>query len=238
MAATTPKASAGSAPAGDGRRARWAEHRAARRAELVIAAIAAIDRHGPALGMEDIAAEAGVTKPVVYRYFTDKADLYFAVGQHVATQLLESVTAQIHRDRSSRQNLAAGIDAYLRIIETAPEVYRFVVRRPFLDRPEGRDLVHDYESMIAAAVARVVGEQLRAAGMDSGGAEPWAYGMVGCVRAAGEWWLERQSMSRADLTAYLLQLLWGGLDALYRESRQNAVTPAGPASTKSRRPSG
>jgi AcrR family transcriptional regulator len=204
----------------DGRRARWADHRAGRRAELVEAAVVAIGRHGPALGMDDIAAEAGVSKPVIYRYFTDKADLYLAVGQHVATGLLQQITAQLSEGRMPRESLTAAIDAYLELIENAPDVYRFVVSRPFLDRPTdaASNLVHDYESLIAEAVARTVGEQLRAAGLDSGGAEPWAYGLVGAVRAAGEWWLERHSMTRAALTAYLVQLLWSGVEDLYEQS--------------------
>lgn len=203
---------------GDGRRARWARHREERRAELVTAAIAAIERHGPGLGMDDIAAEAGVTKPVVYRYFTDKADLHAAVGQRLAAGLLESITDQLRNDRHPRQNLAAALDAYLQVIERTPQVYRFVVHRPFLDRPPGTDVVHDYESLVAATVARIMGEQLRAAGLDSGGAEPWAAGVVGYARAAGDWWVERQTMSRADLTAYLVRLLWGGLESLHREA--------------------
>ncbi|HEV7209605.1 MAG TPA: TetR/AcrR family transcriptional regulator [Mycobacteriales bacterium] len=208
----------------DGRRARWAQHREDRRAELVDAAIAAIERHGPSLGMDDIAAEAGVTKPVIYRYFTDKADLYLAVGQRMATGLLNSVNDQLQGGRHPKANVAAAIDAYLHIIDSSPQVYRFVVHRPFLDRPAGRDLVHDYEGLVAAAVARIIGEQLRAAGLDSGGAEPWAAGVVGCVRAAGDWWLERQSMSRADLTAYLVRLVWGGLESL---NGDEVLTPGG-----------
>ena len=57
---------------GDGRTTRWDAHRDQRRAELVQAAVRAIDQHGPDVTIADIAAEAGVSKPVLYRYFTDK----------------------------------------------------------------------------------------------------------------------------------------------------------------------
>lgn len=203
---------------GDGRKQRWAAHREARRNELVDAAVRAITAQGPGVGMDDIAAEAGVTKPVVYRYFTDKADLYVAVGQRAANDLLAKVVGAIEAGGPPKDLLTTAIDAYLAQIEQVPNLYRFVVARPFLDRAPRTDIVHDYRSLIAAAVARSMGEGLRAAGLDSGGAEAWGHGVVGFVQQAGDWWLERRSMSRADLTSYLVALLWGGLLELHRQA--------------------
>lgn len=74
-------------PSSDRRRERWREHRQARRAELVEAAVRAIGRKGHDVGMDDIAAEAGISKPVLYRHFSDKSELYLAVGEW-GTQLL------------------------------------------------------------------------------------------------------------------------------------------------------
>src|SRR6476620_9839609 len=70
----------------DGRDSRWDSHREARRAELVEAAVAAIDEHGPTASIADIAVSAGVSKPVLYRYFSDKDDLYRAVGHWAPTR--------------------------------------------------------------------------------------------------------------------------------------------------------
>lgn len=213
--------------AGDGRKARWAAHREARRAELVDAAVRAITTLGPGVGMDDIAAEAGVTKPVVYRYFTDKADLYVAVGQRAADDLLREVVGAIDSGGRPKDLLTRAIDVYLAQLEQAPNVYRFVVARPFLDRVSGPDVAADYRALIAAAVARSLGEGLRAAGLDSGGAEAWAHGVVGFVQQAGDWWLERRSMSRVDLTRYLVALLWGGFLELHRQAGFDPATGEG-----------
>jgi AcrR family transcriptional regulator len=207
----------------DGRKQRWAAHREQRRAELVEAAVAAIDRVGASAGMDDIAAEAGVTKPVIYRYFADKADLHVAVGQQVASQLMVDVLGAIESSDNPKEMLTAAIDAYLVQIEASPNLYRFVVNRP-LAGSAGPDVAHDYQELIAAGVARSVGRGLRQAGLDSGGAEPWAYGIVGYVRAAGDWWLERRSMARPDLTGYLVALLWGGLLVLHQQAGLDAQT--------------
>ncbi|MFC6341682.1 hypothetical protein ACFP8W_06835, partial [Nocardioides hankookensis] len=61
---------------------------------------------------------------------------------------------------------------------------------------------------IAAAVARVLGDTMRELGVDTGGAEPWAQALVGMGLSIGEWWLERQTMSRAAVGAYLTSFIW------------------------------
>ena len=75
----------------DGRDARWEGHREARRSELVDATIRAIRRHGPGVGMDDIAAEAGTSKTVVYRHFDDRAGLYRAVVARIESRVVGSV---------------------------------------------------------------------------------------------------------------------------------------------------
>ncbi|MGH3547151.1 MAG: TetR/AcrR family transcriptional regulator [Pseudonocardiaceae bacterium] len=50
-------------------------HREQRRAALVQAAMRAIRQHGPDVAMDDIATEAGVSKPILYRHFLDKGGL-------------------------------------------------------------------------------------------------------------------------------------------------------------------
>lgn len=198
----------------DGRKKRWRAHREARRAQMVEAAIRAIHRYGTNVSMDDIASAAGVSKPVLYRHFTDQADLYVAVGQQAAEALVAEITAELEQEREPRAHVAAVIDAYLRAIEREPELYRFVIRRSFADRPVERDPVADYTTLVATELTRVFGERLRAFGVDSGGAEPWGRGVVGLVQSAGDWWLDRRSMGRDSLTEYLTMLIWNGFDGI------------------------
>ena len=184
--------------------------RAERRAQLIDAAVEAIRRDGAAVSMEVIAAEAGVTKPIVYRHFGDRDGLATAIAERVAGDLVTKIAASLSSDSPPRELLRSTIDAYLAYIEHDPSVYRFLVSR--LGAPEsglgtGTDLVSD----IARRVALVLGEQLRSGGRDSGPAEPWAFGIVGMVHFAGDWWLGTKTMTRASLTEYLTTLLWHGL---------------------------
>src|SRR5206468_6162349 len=72
----------------DGRRARWTEHRRARRQELVGAAVEAVRAAGPDFAVDDVARTAGVSKTVIYRYFTDKDELVDAVLERISGAIL------------------------------------------------------------------------------------------------------------------------------------------------------
>src|SRR3954451_14520079 len=114
-------------PTPDGRRSRWTEHRRARREELVIAAVEAVRRAGPAFAVEDVARSAGVSKTVIYRYFTDKDELIDAVlGRISAGILLPRLLGELVLERSDdRDQLHAVIATFVQLIEDEPELYRF-----------------------------------------------------------------------------------------------------------------
>jgi len=71
----------------DGRKLRWEQHRVDRRTALTDGAIDAIRELGAEVGMDDIAGHVGVSKTVLYRYFTDKNDLRLAM----AARFFESI---------------------------------------------------------------------------------------------------------------------------------------------------
>lgn len=197
----------------DGRSTRWSAHREARRAELVQAAVTAIDQHGPHAGVEEIAAAAGVSKPVLYRYFSDKADLHAAVGAWGAALVMERLLPSLLSDASIEERVREGCETYLATIEEHPNVFLLLVAH----RVEGdQDPLADGKAAIAAAMARVMGDTLRGLGVDSAGAEPWAHGLVGLGLATGEWWLSRRTMSRAAVSGYLSAFVWSALEGVAR----------------------
>ncbi|MEU4620942.1 TetR/AcrR family transcriptional regulator [Actinoplanes sp. NPDC023801] len=199
----------------DGRRGRWDGHREQRRAELTVAAIEAIRMHGPDVGMEAIAAHAGVSKPVLYRYFADKSELWLAVGQQAGATLLEAMIPAVAAVREERAVVAAAIDVYLAHIEADLNLYRFVVHQP--DVARHRNVVADVMDTVASGLARIFGDRLRARGLDSGAALPWAYGVVGYVQSVGDWWLrQQQPISREALGDYLTTFLWSGIAGMRR----------------------
>ena len=184
--------------------------RLARREELLDAAVEVIRRDGPAVSMESIAAAAGVTKPIVYRHFGDRSGLVAALAKRFSDDLMGALQASLLREAQPRELLVGTIDAFLAFVEKEPNLYRFVVQHD----DGGAEEMTGFVRQVAQQVALVMGERLRELGHDSGAAEPWAYGLVGMVHFAGDWWVERRAMPRARLVEYLTALVWDGLASL------------------------
>jgi hypothetical protein len=131
----------------------------------------------------------------------------------VARVVIEAVTPRLATVDAKRELVAATIEAYLGVIESQPDLYRFLVHQS--GAPGMPQVIASAARTIATDLARVIGDRLRALGLDSGGAEPWAVGMVGLVQSVGDWWIGHgRPMSRAALTDYLTTLLWHGLSGI------------------------
>lgn len=205
----------GGGKSGDARRDRWRKHRIARRAEFVDAALEALEEHGPDLGMEHVAAAAGVTKPVLYRHFEDKADLYLALGDRGTEILFERLMPAINTELAPVPRIRMALDAFFTVLEE-----HLLARRRFADRPldgDVTDVVAEDKALIANAVTALLGDYLRMFNVDSGAAEPWAHGVVGMVHNTGEWWLAKRTMSRDAVVEYLTQIIWAAIDGLARQ---------------------
>jgi AcrR family transcriptional regulator len=185
--------------------------RDARRTVLIEAALEVIRRDGPRASMDRLAAEAGVTKPILYRHFGDRAGLVAAIGEHAFAQVSAALDKALHADVTPREMVLTTIDAYLQFIESDQDVYRFLVHRAGNGGADAGTMVNEYISRAGRQVAMVLGEGLRAAGRDSGAAEPWAFGIVGMVHSAGDWWMDGATMPRARLAEYLTSLIYDGL---------------------------
>jgi len=207
--------------------------RSTQRAHLIESAIIVIRREGPGASMDQMAAEAGVTKPILYRHFSDRAGLVRAIAESAFGQVSAGLEAALHANATPRDLVESTIDTYLVFIESDPDVYRFLVQRGV---SEAGVSINDYIWQTSRQVAVVLGEALRAASLDSGPAEVWAFGIVGMVHASGDWWLERGTMPRARLTEYLTSLVCDGLPDLSVLGSAGTWLPA-PTETKSEQPS-
>ena len=98
-----------------------------RRRELLEAADRVVLRDGPKASMNAIAAEAGITKPILYRHFGDKGGLYRALAKRHTDALLDALRAALDAPAERRERVEATLGTYLAAIEARPQVYRFLM---------------------------------------------------------------------------------------------------------------
>ncbi len=161
--------------------------------------------------MEQIASQGGVTKPILYRHFGDRDGLVEAIGERYGNLLVERLGATLGDDAPERL-LHRTVEGYLAFLEDDLELYTFLMRQT--GRADAAQSMGSLIDVIGRQVAIVIGDQLRSNGLDAGGAEPMAFGIVGMVHHAGDWWIRSQTMSRDALSAYLSGLLWHGFGGL------------------------
>ncbi len=190
-----------------------AERNGQRRRQLLAAADRVIRRRGPDASMDEIAAEAGVTKPIIYRHFGDKDGLYAAlVGRYMRALYREADRALV--EPNPRRRVAAAVGAFLAAVEQQPEVFRFV-RRATTEQREAAVVAGAFVAGHAAKIAQVTRQDLERLGLDVDAAEPWAHGIVGMMQFVAAWWLDTRTMPLDRLVDQVTTLLWEGFGHLH-----------------------
>jgi AcrR family transcriptional regulator len=212
MGTAGPTGAAGPARRRPGRPVGSTAGRSVRRQEYLLQIIETIRRVGPEATLAELAAGGGMSKPVLYDHFTDRLGLTAAVvGELVATVGADALLAVLSGGESV-ELLAKAFDVFVSFVENEPQIYGWVLRG-VRELPAAG--LRELPMAIAAGnhLSTVIGSVMRGAGVDSGAAEPWAFGIVGFVLSATEWWLVRRSMSRSDFVDYLARFVWGGLSS-------------------------
>lgn len=211
----------------DGRDARWEAHRATRRRELVEHALRAIRKHGPGVGMDEIAAQAGTSKPVLYRHFGDRNGVYLGVVEAVDARILNDLGAVADKSGCGPDGtpanvtglITAMVTAYLELVQRDPEIYRFVVSRPLLETGSAAhvsagDPVLTLTGRIGDRLAQILAAHLRRLDRDPAPAVTWGHGIVGFVRAAADQWVTHRppGTSPESVTADVIEMLRPALE--------------------------
>lgn len=157
--------------------------------------------------MESIAAEAGITRPILYRHFGDVAGLCQAVAVAYAAELVAAMEQAGEGLAPGRALVRAQLDRYLAFLERDPNLYRFVTRQFPSARSGAQADVAGFAQLLGEGVAGY----LRALGMADVQAAIAGRAFVGSAQAAGEWWLDAQDVPRAAVADGLADLLWHGL---------------------------
>jgi AcrR family transcriptional regulator len=183
---------------------------AERRAGLLAAADRVVQREGSAASMNLIAAEAGITKPILYRHFGDKSGLYRALAARHIDELLARLRGALLTRGGLAVRTRATVDAYLSAIEENPQIYRFLIQRAAVEEPDVRGEVEGFVRRFGDELAVGIANEPSLSGIDRTRAMVWAQGIAGMVQAAGDWWLDHPEVPRGTVVDELTALLVAG----------------------------
>ncbi|QOK24679.1 TetR/AcrR family transcriptional regulator [Janibacter indicus] len=186
---------------------------AARREQLVAVGRQVFAAKGvDGTSVEEIAATAAVSKPVVYEHFGGKEGLYAVVVDRELRALTDGVTASLTAGGSDRETIERAALALLDYIEGSPDGFRILVRDVSGTAPSGTyaSLLSD----VAAEVAHLLSDAFEQRELESRYAPMYAQMLVGLVSLTGQWWLETRTPSKEVVAAHMVNLAWNGLSGL------------------------
>jgi AcrR family transcriptional regulator len=192
-----------------------------RRAQLLgVARRLFAERGFDATSIEEIAAKAGVSKPVVYEHFGGKEGLYAVVVDREVAALLDRVTVALSAEHP-RLLLEQAALALLDYVEEEADGFRILVRDSPVASAGGTfaTLISD----IAGQVEHVLAGQFNQRGYDVRLAGLYSRALVGMVALTGQWWLDVRKPKRREVAAHLVNLAWNGLAQL--ETKPTLAAP-------------
>jgi AcrR family transcriptional regulator len=143
------------------------------------------------VSVAELAAAAGVTRPILYDHFGDRAGIAAALVQRYTSGLASTLTPLFARPVSLRHALHDGIEVFCRFVESEPDVYRFLTTAP--------------TASDAASMGIEVGRR------DPTIAPVWGYAILGMVFGAAEAWTATRAVPRHVLVDQLTELITAGL---------------------------
>ncbi|HEY2700829.1 MAG TPA: helix-turn-helix domain-containing protein [Pseudonocardiaceae bacterium] len=155
--------------------------------------------------MEDIAARAGVSRALLYRYFPGKRELFAAIYQRAADLLLER--AQLDPNLPLIDTVSAGLDAHIDYF-AANRLTVLAANRTLAGDPLIQAIIDDELTVLRARMLDAAGFTGHARDVASATLRAWLV----FVREMCVAWLENQALGRDEVRAVCLRTLFAGLD--------------------------
>jgi AcrR family transcriptional regulator len=169
------------------------------------------ERGYEAASIEEVAARAGVSKPVVYEHFGGKEGLYAVVVDREMQSLTQRISSALTTGHPRMMVEQAAL-ALLVYIEDETDGFRVLTR----DSPvaSGTGTFSSLLNDIASQVEYLLAEEFARRQLNTELASMYAQMLVGMVALVGQWWLDVREPAREVVAAHLVNLGWNGLHNL------------------------
>lgn len=196
--------------------------RADRRAQILQAAEQVFAQRGyQGTSLEDIAAAAGVTRPLIYNYFADKDELYLECLHAARAELDAAIVAAAGSHTHPSQMLRAGMTAYFTFVQNRGKRWEMLfgggIAVAGAVAARAQQLQFETVGKIAALIRAVVPDLSPVA------ATAYAHTISGSAQQLAKWWRQHPQIPLEDLVGYQMDAAWTGLEQM--AARTGAAEP-------------
>jgi AcrR family transcriptional regulator len=175
-----------------------------------------------AASMDEIAAGADITKPVVYAYFGSKERLYLAYIERAGRELLGRIQQADDPSAPPAARLRTGVIEFLTFVDerrdgwTVLQIEMSTQGGPLVDEvARARRRITKAIRLLLLETSTHVKEQAQAAAVDG-----VAHAFVGASEALANWWLANRVLSREEVADLLLALWDAGVQRTVKRARR------------------
>ena len=165
--------------------------------------------------MDEIAAEVGVTKPLLYNYFGNKERLYIACMERAGDSLTATVGEAIAGTASPGDALGAGVRAFFSFLDSDRAAWAVLFDETLPVGGEVADRVAAYRGQIVELVSGSLLAQLPAArrGAAKVEIEALSAALLGAAEELARWWLRTEAIAADEAAELLISTVEPGIRA-------------------------
>jgi AcrR family transcriptional regulator len=167
--------------------------------------------HG--VSMDDVAKEAGVTKPILYDHFDSKEALYLALLDADAQSLEEKIREALAAPTGNRERIRASFQAYFDFVDEHAEGFRLMMQETVGTDDVFRSNVGKVRDHIMSEVSDLIVRESQGR-LDRQEADDVALALVGMVETAARRDPGGAKERRTRTVDTLVRLAWRGITAL------------------------
>jgi AcrR family transcriptional regulator len=185
-----------------------------RRAQLLNVARSVFARDGfHSVTMDDVAAEAGVTKPILYDHFPSKRELYLALLESDLGELRQRVHTALQESRGNRERIRGSMQAYVDFVDEHAEGFQLLMQEAIGAEREFRDLIGKFKEEARDEVAEVIARESKGK-VPPAEAAVVAEALVGMTETVAQEGAGRTKAERDATVDILVRLAWRGITGL------------------------
>ncbi|MBQ1041822.1 MULTISPECIES: TetR/AcrR family transcriptional regulator [unclassified Micromonospora] len=192
--------------------------RAVREQQMLDAAVKVFSRRGfHAASMDEIADDAGISKPMVYAYLGTKEELFIACLHRESTRMMEAIAGAAAPDLPADERLWRGLRAFFGFVGAHRDGWAVLYRQARGSQPFAAELAA-MRGRLVEVVAGMLDNALRAAGREVGATdlEVVSYALVGASESLADWLADHPEADAGKTATRMMNVAWLGADQLLR----------------------